>query len=73
MGQAATLQALVSPRLQFSDSEADRRAYSQPDAQPGNASVRAEAGFVTGATLVPVVYKQDLLEKFRKKNLESSL
>lgn len=67
------MQAVISPRLQFSDLEVDRRAYSQPDAQPGNASVRAEAGLVTGATLVSVVYKQDLLEKSRKKNLESSL
>lgn len=28
---------------------------------------------VIGATLVSVVYKQNLLEKFRKKNLESNL
>ena len=58
------MQAVVSPRLQVSDPEVDRRAYSQPHAQPGSAGVRAEAGLVTGATLVSVVYKQDLLEKF---------
>ena len=39
------MQALVSPKLQFSDLEVDRRGYSQPNTQPGNASVRAEAMF----------------------------